>query len=290
VLDTGVDPGHLDLNGKIDLTNSLSEVVSEPFIEDFNLHGTFVSALISSNGIGMASVAPDTKLCAIKVLDFTGNGSFGDLIAGILAAADRHIDVINMSLGAYVDKSQPGVEGLVNALQAAITHAASQGVLAVSSAGNSAINLDEDPKGLIEIPAQLRGVLDVGATAPVNQQNFDLLASYSNFGGRTGIKMVAPGGDFVAGGQLFDLIISACSRYTLSFNCTDGVSYLFGAGTSFASPHVAGAAAVVGSNKGISSPETLTKCILNGADNVGPSTIFGAGRLNVFKASSCPGV
>jgi subtilisin family serine protease len=81
VLDTGVDPGQLDLAGKVDLAKSASFVPSEPFIEDLNTHGTFISALISSNGIGIASVAPGATLCAIKVLSAAGAGSFSAVSA-----------------------------------------------------------------------------------------------------------------------------------------------------------------------------------------------------------------
>ncbi|MEO8200848.1 MAG: S8 family serine peptidase [Gemmatimonadota bacterium] len=288
VLDTGVDPGQLDMVGKVDLSVSASAVAAEPFIEDLNLHGTFVSGLISSRGIGMASVAPDARLCAVKVLGVSGSGSFGDIINGIAFAATNGSDVINMSLGAYVDRNAPGVEGLILALQQAVNFANDHGVLVVVSSGNSAINLDEDAKNLLEIPAQLKNLISVGATAPINQQNFDLLASYSNYGGKTGIALVAPGGDLVAGGVTQDLVISACSRFNVSFNCTAGNNYLFGAGTSFASPMVAGAAAVVKSQLGTATTIKLRNCIVGGTDVVGPVRIFGAGRLNVAKAAACP--
>jgi subtilisin family serine protease len=283
VLDTGTDPGHLDLEGKIDLAKSTSFVASEPFIEDFNFHGTFVSALISSNGIGMASVAPDAKLCAVKVLDFTGHGSFGDVISGIVYAADQGVDAINMSLGAYVDLNVPGTRDLVAALQSAVNYAREKGVVVVVSSGNAAIDLDADPANFLEIPAQLKGVISVGATAPRAQMNFDLLAEYSNYGGITGIKLVAPGGDFLAG-QIEDLVFSACSEFV----CGDPFHYVLGAGTSFASPHVAGEAAVIESNfAGNQSGLTLESCILKGTDVVGSTKFFGRGRINLLKAAGC---
>ncbi len=287
VLDTGVDPGHLDTNGKVDLGRSASMVASEPFIEDLNFHGTFVSALVSSRGIAMASVAPDAMLCAVKVLNVNGSGSFGDVINGILFAAGNGSDVINMSLGAYIDRSVPGSDVLTDALQRAINIATDRGVLVVTSSGNDGINLDEDGPQFAHIPSQLRNVISVGGTAPINQQNFDLLASYSNFGGRTGLHLVAPGGDLVAGGATPDLVLSACSRYSVFFNCGSGLSYLFGAGTSFASPVVAGAAAVVESQQGPLSPTALGACVIRSADPVGPARIFGNGRLNVMAASGC---
>ena len=289
ILDTGVDPDHIELAGRIALDKSTSFVASEPTIQDFNFHGTFVSSLVSTNGIRIASVASDAPLCAIKVLGTNGSGSFGAVIDGILFAANEGADVVNMSFGAYVDLNQPGVPQLVRALQKAVNYATRKGVVLVAAAGNADINLDEDPRSMRQIPAQLENVISVGATAPFNQQNFDMLASYSNFGGRTGIALVAPGGDLLAGGNVFDLVLGACShtQVTLPFSCSKR-GLVLGAGTSFASPHVAGAAAVVGSQFGDRTrPGRITECILEGADKVGPSRIFGGGRLNVSRAAAC---
>lgn len=294
ILDTGIDPDHLDLAGKVDLNRSTS-VISAPLfpgdleVIDYNSHGSFVAGLVSSNGIGVASVAPDAQLCAVKVLKVDGFGSFGDIISGIDFAVHNGADVINMSLSGYVDRTAPGAETLIKALQAAVDFANAHSVLVVASAGNAGLNLDEDPVQFLNIPNQLNNVMSIGATAPFNQQNFDMLASYSNYGGRTGLDMVAPGGDLLAGGNTFDLVLSVCSQYqlTLPFPC-GSADYLLGAGTSFSSPEVAGAAAVVESQLG--SPQgsgIIANCLLNTADNVGPRRIFGAGRLNVGNAAGC---
>ena len=282
VLDTGVDPQHVDLRGRVDLTRSTSFVASEPTVQDFNTHGTFVSSIITSNGRGVASVAPNATLCAIKVLGASGSGSFADVIAGILFAANEGADVINMSLGALVNENIPGVPNLTRALQKAVDFAHSRGVVVVAAAGNDGLNLDTDiPKSWEELPAQLQNVISVGATAPHNQANFDMLASYSNFGGKTGITLVAPGGDLLAGGNQFDLVLGACShtQITLPFSCSTA-SFLLGAGTSFASPHVAGVAAEMGL-------KNATNCLDRGADPVGPSSIFGAGRLDALGSVTC---
>lgn len=290
VLDSGVDPGHLDLIGKVTTAVSMSTDASfagnqTPF--DYNLHGTFVSSQISTRGIGLASVAPDVKLCSIKVLGVSGSGSFTDVIAGIMYAATTvKPDVINMSLGAYFDLRSGGTS-LVAGLQAAVDYAMSQGITVVASSGNNGVNLDTDHPDILSVPAQIKGVISVGATGPVNQTGFDALASYSAFGGVSGIALVAPGG---SGNPVVsqDLVLGACSRYNVSFNCTAGNNYLFGNGTSFASPVVAGAAAVVRSKfPGNLVPKTIRRCLTSTADVVGPSAIFGAGRLNVFKALSC---
>ena len=295
ILDSGIDPDHLDLAGRVDpaLITSFVSDTSYPGNQDgldYNAHGTSTAAYIVSNGFGVASVAPDARLCSAKVLGVTGFGSYIDMVVAILWATETaHADVINLSLGGYYNQELPGALLLLNIIQRAMDLATSRGVVVVAAAGNMALNLDEDPRRFLFVPGQLRNVISVGATAPFNQQNFDGLASYSNYGGRTGVDLVAPGGDFLVGGVVEDLVLSACSQYqvTLPFACS-AVDYLFTAGTSEATPHVAGAVAVIESQKATPvSPAALTKCILQGTDAVGPSSIYGAGRLNVLKAAGC---
>lgn len=278
VLDTGIDPNHIDLASHVDLGKSVSFVASEPFVEDLNFHGTFVAALIASNGLGMASVAPDARLCAIKVLSSAGTGSFADAIAGILYAAEIRADVANMSLGAHILRSANAA--LVEALTRAVALAGFRGTLVVASAGNAGLNMDEF-LGISHVPSMIRGVLSVGATAPVNQMDFDALASYTNYGVR-GVDVMAPGGDLVSGGVLQDLILSACS----SFVCSGTNVYVLASGTSFSAPHASGTAAVVESAQGgDQGPRQLTDCIRRGADDLGAPGIdgmYGSGRINVL--------
>src|SRR5688500_7569218 len=132
ILDSGIDPTHVDLAGRVELGLSRSFVPSEPDIFDRNFHGTFVSAIVASNGIAVASVAPDARLCALKVLDQTGSGSFDGVIAAILYAADIGADVANMSLGAYVPRQDPGVRALRLALERAAVYAWQRGTLLVA--------------------------------------------------------------------------------------------------------------------------------------------------------------
>lgn len=293
ILDSGIDPSHVDLMGKVDLTKTKSFVSAPLFpgdleIFDYNFHGTWVAGIISSNGLGVASVAPDAQLCALKVLRVDGNGSFGDVIAALVYAGQLRADVINMSLGTYIDSDLPGVEGLMRELQLAINYATNQGSLVVAAAGNDGVDLDHDAPSLVAIPAQLQNVVSVGATAPINRRNYDMLASYSNYGGRTGTDIFAPGGDFVQGSVVTDLVFSACSSYqmTLPFTCTPQ-TFVFDGGTSAAAPHVSGAAAVVKSQLGAATPQTLERCLKRGADPLAPETVFGTGRLNVLKAAAC---
>ena len=289
VLDTGVDPNHIDLAGKVDVGRSASFVPGEPSILDFHFHGTAVSSIITSNGIGVASVAPDARLCAVKVLDRNGSGSFEGLIAGIMHAADVGADVINMSLSALIpvtDVQNPrtGLRDLVKATQRAVDYARKRGTLSVAAASNDALNRNR--KEYVVLPADLHQVVSVGATGPVGQENFDRVASYSNFGKRE-VDVFAPGGDLVDGGVLEDLIFSACS----SLVCGGNDFYVLWAGTSAASPHVAGEAAVIESNLARDqSAERLEHCILVSADRIGRSgrdPVYGKGRIDVLAGAHC---
>lgn len=297
ILDTGIDPDHIDFQGKVD-PNLLKSFISDPLFEgdldplDYNFHGTATAGYISTNGLGMASVAPDARLCAGKVLNVLGSGSFADIIAGIVWATDNHADVINMSLGGTVDLRDPDARQIVKLLEKAILRANLKGTVVVASSGNDAIDLDHDDKNLLVVPAQLLGVISVGAVAPFNQTNFDAIASYSNFGGRTGVDLMAPGGDFVEGSSPDDFLLTACSEYAipgieLPFSCGP-LSYLGVAGTSESAPHVSGAAAVLKAKFGrLGLPLIVEACLERSADPIGPRSIFGNGRLDVLGAVGC---
>lgn len=296
-LDSGVDDGQLDLIGKVDLSKSATFVAEEDGIIDRDSHGTAVSALISSAGIGIASVAPDAMLCQVKVLNGDGVGSFADIIAGITYATDVGADVINMSLGAYFSRKEDGAKELIRAVQRAVNYASRRGVVVVASAGNGdvngiGINLNRDPRDYIVVPAELDHVISVGATAPVNQQNFEQIASYSNFGS-SGVDAFAPGGDYVAGSVVEDLILSACSRAMTLFDCSSGFDYLFAAGTSFASPMVAGQAAVIESTlPGNQNDELIARCIQRTAVNPNGRNrdrFYGKGIVDVVASLDCGG-
>ena len=296
-LDSGVDANHLDLAGKVDLAKSASFVAEEDGIIDRDSHGTAVSALIVSNGIGIASVAPDAMLCQVKVLNGDGVGSFADIIAGIVYATDAGADVINMSLGAYFSRREDGAKELVRAVQRAVNYASRRGVVVVAAAGNGddfgvGINLNRDPRSYIAIPAELDHVISVGATAPINQQNFEQIASYSNYGA-SGVDVFAPGGDFVEGGVVEDLILTACSSAMIFFDCSSGADYLFAAGTSFASPLVSGEAALIQSTlPGDQNDEVIARCILRSANNPSGRSIdrlYGRGIVDVVGGLSCGG-
>ncbi len=132
-------------------------------------------------------------------------------------------------------------------------------------------------------------MISVGATSPTNQANFDDLAPYTDFG-ISGVDLMAPGGNPVVNAR--DGILSACSRFSRFFpSCAPGIFYLAGGrGTSFAAPHVAGAAAVVKSQFPGYGPDQIRRCLYKGADDLGrPGTdqLYSHGRLNVLGAAGC---
>lgn len=291
ILDTGIDSGHVDLRGKVDAVGSASFVADEPTIDDYHFHGTFIAALVASNGTRMASVAPDARLCAVKVLNQSGQGSFDDVIAGTMHAATVGADVINMSFGVTLPRNDPDMRAVVHAMQRAVLFAVGKGALVVAAAGNTGLDLDASDS--IVVPAELAGVLSVGATAPLGQTNFDRLASYTNFGMRS-VDLMAPGGDTarVAGNprNVRDGLVSACTRSSVVFPvCALGSFYLQGGfGTSFAAPHVAGAAAVLESAMpGNQVGAQLQSCLLKGAvhpDGLLLSPQYGRGRIDVLSS------
>jgi thermitase len=294
ILDTGIDPQHVDIAGNAVPSMTVSGIAlprypSDVTPLDYDFHGTFVAGLVASNGIGVASVAPDARLCSIKVLSEDGRGTFADVLFGILQAADWNADAINLSLGAVVDVNEPIFANLVANLQAAVHYAINKGSLVVAAAGNLGVNFDEVPSRFVHIPSMLANVVSVGATAPFNQYAFDQLASYSNHGGVRSVDLVAPGGDLLPGGVTEDLVISACSQYarSLPFTCTSR-SFLFASGTSFASPLVAASAAVVESTHGNRTPGELEACLKGSAARVGSRWMIGAGRLDLVGALACP--
>jgi subtilisin family serine protease len=297
VLDTGTDPFHSDLAGKIDTANSTSLLTpgsspcgafDEGTIYDLDFHGSFVSGLITTNSRGTTGVAPGAEIVAVKVLNCGGFGRFSDIINGIYYAANLpDVQIINMSLGTGFAKNLKGAGPLVAALNKAVNYAGTQGKLVISASGNNGVDMDKDGN-TTWVPAQSGS--GIAAYATTNQ---DGLASYSNYG-ISGTWVGAPGGDFpntapalagcpVAPSQQ-GLIISVCS----SFVCGGSNFYVVGDGTSFASPITAGVAALVdGKHAGTLDQGQLKTILSQSAVDLGkPGTdnLFSHGRVNASAA------
>jgi subtilisin family serine protease len=313
IVDTGIDYGHRELTGLVDLAaskNFANLIVSEqgvdlsvpvepqlpgdqPFMDN-HFHGTHVAATVASNNISVAGVAPKVTLIAVKVLSYNGSGTFESVASGIRhAAGPANADVINMSLGAEVEPSESGVPALLEMMRRTVRWAERHGTLVVSAAGNSALNLDQGT--VVATPCEQSSIC-VSATGPLMQQNFDQHATYTNYG-KTAIHVAAPGGNASDDGNYVnqDLIISACSRRASEATLnvcranTDGVVYFYAyaAGTSMATPHVVGEAALLKSAHPTLSVQGLRWTILHTADDVqdpGRDIYTNWGRINAAKA------
>lgn len=313
IVDTGIDYGHRELVGLVDKaasTSFASIIVSESGVDanvpvepqlpgdepymDNHFHGTHVAATVASNNISVAGIAPHITLIAVKVLSMTGFGSFESVASGIRYAAEKaNADVINMSLGANVEPAEDGVPALLELMSRVVKYAEKQGTIVISAAGNDALNLDVG--SVVSTPCE-QSTICVSATGPLMQQNFDQHAEYTNYG-ISAIDVAAPGGNASDTADYVnqDLIISACSRraseQTLNI-CranTDGVAYFYAyaAGTSMATPHVVGEAALLKSANPLLSVNGLKSKILHSADDVqavGRDAYTNWGRINAAKA------
>jgi subtilisin family serine protease len=298
ILDTGIDYTNPDLAGHVDLSRSKSFVTADdPYlayyfptknpVTDLHFHGTHVAATVVSNGGTTAGVTQKTTLMAVKVLSVFGSGSTSGVLGGIMYAADNGADVINMSLGSVESTSEPGIKEFLKTVNKAVMYAVLKGVTVVVAAGNMATNLDTN-KGEIALYCDHPAVICVSATGPTAAASVngpwtdvDALAPYSNYG-ISAIDVAAPGG--AAGGAVW----SACSQTSLYYPICSTGSYTLGlGGTSMASPHVAGLAALMVAKYGHKNPLAVRLGIQATADDLGApgyDAQYGSGRINVARA------
>ena len=249
IVDSGVDLDHPDLDGKIvggaTFTGCAGDPngcgngdwESNPSAGPPSPHGTHVAGIAAAetdNGIGVFGTAPDAKLLAVKSLTDDG-GSFEEIAAGIRWSADNGADVINLSLGALPGVQALVITGLITDVQEAIAYARSKGVVVVAAAGN-------DFASICGTPSSDEGALCVASTDIREQRS-----GFSNFPIKQDLDAVAaPGGSaFLACEE--DIISTVPLNAEPGF-CEERVGtpgYDFYAGTSMATPHVAGVAALL---------------------------------------------
>lgn len=225
VIDSGIDRDHPEFGGRLlpgmDFVGANPDEPgdSDPDPEDGDGHGTHVSGIVGAalgNDTGVAGVAPGARILPVRVIDDKGTGFASDGKKGVEYAIEQGADVINVSLGGdVVTETLLGDEGFADAL----TKAVRAGIVVVVAAGNSSLPFCENPD--VE-----DGVLCVGAVDRRGSRSV-----FSNFGG--GISINAPGGSGLGGS----------SEDVLSTWLNAG--YASVAGTSQASPHVAGVAALL---------------------------------------------
>lgn len=241
VIDTGVTPVP-DLPASL-LVPGYNFVADNNNANDDHGHGTHVAGTIAQathNGVGVAGVAFGARIMPVKVLSAQGSGSMGAIAQAIRWAADHGAQVINMSLGGPFP---------VNVIKSAVAYAHEKGVVVVAAAGN-------DGRGKVSYPARYPGVLAVAAT-----QFDETTTFYSNWGPE--IDIAAPGGN-VRVDQNGDGKPDGVLQNTVVPGNTARTDYLFFMGTSMASPHVAGAAALL-VGAGVNRPDALEDLLLRTA-------------------------
>ncbi|MEU5943686.1 S8 family peptidase [Micromonospora sp. NPDC047548] len=267
VLDTGYDMEHPDLQG---LVVGSKDFVNEGTVDDKNGHGTHVSSTIAGTGAASGGryrgMAPGVKLLEGKVLNKFGSGSESGIIQGMVWAVEQNADIVNMSLGGSVpDAGRDSLSQALNALSA------SSDTLFVVAAGN-----DGAPE-TIGSPGAADAALTVGSVTKTGA-----LSSFSSQGPRSydlAIKpdIAAPGSDIVAARAAGTYSASAVDKY-----------YSRLSGTSMATPHVAGAAALLAQKHPDWDGERLKAALVGAADgNIDVSPFAqGAGELDVDEATA----
>ena len=262
VLDTLIEtsPPHRDLAGK--LLEGRSFVADRTCTGDGSArdHGTIAAGLIAAqpdNGIDIAGLGWNTKVLPVEVLDDCGAGTTAAVAAGLRWAADNGADIANLSL-----------TGLAHdpTVSAAVAYARAKGLIVVAAAGNGMPFGNDTPVW----PAADLGVVAVGATGLSGTLEQDVLAGFSNYG--DWVDIVAPGVDIVG--------LRRTGGSTTPFDGT-----IRATGTSFATPIVAAAAAlVVAAHPELSAEQVVARLARSAAPIPGAGSEFLWGRLDVAAA------
>ncbi|MFI9152404.1 S8 family peptidase [Streptomyces sp. NPDC053367] len=301
ILDTGVDDQHQDLAPNFNAADSVSCAYGKPDTRtgawrDVGTHGTHVAGTVAAakNGKGVIGVAPGVKISSVRIAEPGTSLFFAEnTVCGFMWAGDHGFKVTNNSY--YTDPWQfncpdnADQAAIIEGVRRAQEYAESKGSLQVAAAGNSNIDLadkttdtespnDSTPvtrtitNACLDIPTELPGVVTVSAMGTTAK------ASYSNYGLNI-IDVTAPGGDT-----------------TGIYSTLPGGKYGSKSGTSMASPHVAGVAALLAStNPGITPAQLRDKLATQANDVACPSDsrckgttakngFFGEGQVDALKA------
>ena len=259
IVDTGVRANHPDLQGGR-LLQGFDFVQNDSTPQDdVDGHGTHVLGIAGAtkdNGVGVSSVAPGAMLLPVRVLGNDGSGTIANVVRGIDYAVRERADVINLSLGGNPSSlilSSPQFD-------AAINRALDAGRVVIAASGNDGLPACNQPSG--------RGRLLCVGSVDENRNR----SVFSNFSGNTqALGIMAPGGSGFVGSDILS-----------TFN--DG-GYTELAGTSQATPHVAGVAALL-VEKGLRGQDAVRRLLATASDAgaPGPDPEYGAGIVNARRA------
>lgn len=229
ILDTGIDLDHTDLR----VAGGVSMLPDIPTADDDNGHGTLVAGIVAAldNGEGVVGVAPEAEIYAVKVLNQSGSGSLGAILAGIEWAVDNQMQVINMSIGSSMEWP--------TLVQDALQRAWDAGIVIVAGAGNG--GNAEGTGDNIWAPGRYAPVIAVGATDGTDKR-------YSLSCTGATLELMAPG-----------VNVNSTAR---------GGGYGGISCTSAASPHAAGLAALLIAS-GITTNVEVRQALRNGARDLG---------------------
>ena len=256
IIDTGVDLDHPDLAAKI--VAGYDWVNGDSVPQDDNDHGSAcagIAAAIGDNGTGVAGVDFNARIMPLKTLDQYGSGYTSDSAAAVNWARTHGADVISMSFGS---------DSYYSPMNTAINNANSAGIVCAGAAGN-------DNEASLDYPAAYSNCLSVGAISPCNERKnpSSCDGEYwwgSNYG--TGLDVMAPG------------------PLLYSTNSTGGYMTDM-SGTSGATPHAAGVAALIKSVNNTLTANEIKDIIRNSCDDFdggGWDSETGYGRLNAHQA------
>lgn len=267
ILDSGIDYLHPALGGGIGknfkVIGGYDFYYGDSDPMDDNGHGSHVAGIAAADGL-LKGVAPKAKLLALKVLNRLGNGMESTIIRGLERAADPNmdgnpedmVDVANMSLG--------GTGYPEDMLSTAVNNAVRLGIVCCAAAGNSGGFNSISSPGTAEL------AITVGAS-----DKFDELAGFSSKGPDKSNSFIKP-----------DLLAPGVNITSVSFGDYYPEGYTANSGTSMASPHVSGAAALLKSIHRSWSPMDIKSALMTTATGIGEEIMSqGAGRIDVLRAA-----
>ena len=277
LIDTGIDPGHPEFAGRIDHASSVSCATGAPNSaasawRDDQGHGTHLAGIIAAgdNTFGIVGVAPHVQLVVVKVANRGQPITPAATVCAFNWVASHQIDVANASFAVdrgptpagdpldFYCRSEPTEQQAVVLVQKAVERARRAGTTVVASAGNNNLDLAHPPTGndCVRMPVELPGVIGVSSEGRLGDRARSMPSNY----GVGVIDLVAPGGDDAQGGPIQGRILSTFPSYipvppTASPNVVDPegpptATYRYSLGTSQATAHVSGVAALVVSRFG----------------------------------------